>query len=420
MTKEQYEAQRKALMDSAQELLNSGDLEGCKAKQAEIMDLDSKFEKVGLEQANLNALLNTINRNGLLTPNGLFNATGTTEENKTVVDKLENQKVAQNVTRKNKFATEEYRMAYMDNVLKGTPIPEKYNTDAFTTITEAAAVIPTTIVEEVIREMKTYGQLYARVRKLNVKGGVSFPISSLVPVATWITEGTPSDKQKVDMSTNVSFLYYGLECKIATSLLANEVSLASFETTMVTLITEAMIKAIDLAIVKGTGVASPTGITVDTRVSADQVITLSADDFKTWSGWKKEVFAKIPLSYRAGGTFIMASGTFDGYIDGMVDSTGQPIGRVNYGITDGVQERFGGKEVILVEDDVVADYETAAAGDVVAIYAKLGDYAINSNLQMATYRWLDQDLNQYINKAIMIADGKLLDTNGVLIIKKGE
>jgi hypothetical protein len=35
------------------------------------------------------------------------------------------------------------------------------------------------------------------------------------------------------------------------------------------------------------------------------------------------------------------------------------------------------------------------------------------------YRWLDHDTNQWVDKAILVADGKILDPNGVLIIKKG-
>jgi len=415
MTRAQYEAMRKELIDSAQEFLTAGNIEGSKGKQVEVVALDDSFALIGLEQANLNALTN--NTHMVHAPVLDFSG-GAEGAGAGIIDKIEDPK---NVEKKyeDKFASVEYRHAYMENVLKGVPIPTKYNVDTFTTITEAAAMIPTTILAEIIKEIKTYGQLYNRVRKLNIKGGVKVPISSLVPVATWITEGVPSERKKANISTSVSFLYYGLECKIATSLLANEVTLSSFETTMVTLIAEAMIKAIDTSIITGAGTDSCLGVTIDPRVVAGQILTVSSADFSSWDGWKKKVFGKIPLSYRAGGSFIMASGTFDGYIDGMVDANGQPIGRTNYGITDGPQERFGGKEVILVEDDIVADYETAAVGDIVAIYMRLSDYAINSNLSMATFRWLDQDLNQYVNKAIMIIDGKLLDAAGVLIIKKG-
>jgi HK97 family phage major capsid protein len=306
------------------------------------------------------------------------------------------------------------------NYCKTGSMDKKFlNLDDYNSTTEAAATIPTSIMQELISKMEVYGNIYARVRKLNVQGGVNFPILSLKPTATWITEAAVSDRKKSNISTNVSFSYYGLECRIATSLLASIVTLPMFEATMVTLIIEAMVKAIDIAIIKGDGAGEPLGITLDPRIPVANVITLSSVDFSAWDGWKKKVFSKIPLGYRAGGSFIMAAGTFEGYIDGMVDANGQPMGRVNYGIVDAPQERFGGREVILVEDDVVAPYDTAGVGDIVAIFCKLSDYAINSNMTMQMSRWFDQDKNQWVDKAILICDGKILDANGVLVIKKG-
>jgi len=320
-----------------------------------------------------------------------------------------------------RYSTLEYRQAFMDYVRTGQSSPqlEFKSLDAVTTTTDAGAVIPSTILQEVIKKVESYGQLFAAVRKLAIKGGVSVPILSLKPTATWIGETTPSDRKKVDLSTNITFNYYGLECKIATSLLADAVTIDQFESIMVDLLGEAMVKALDLAIVSGLGTSSPLGITKDTRVPAAQIVTLSSSDFQDWSAWKKKVFAKMPLSYKAGASFLMASGTWEGYIDGMVDANGQPIGRTNYGITDGIQERFGGKSVIQVEDDVIAPYDDAANGDVVAIYCNLKNYAINSNMSMTVWRYLDHDTNQYIDKAILIADGKLIDPYGVVIIKKG-
>jgi hypothetical protein len=40
-------------------------------------------------------------------------------------------------------------------------------------------------------------------------------------------------------------------------------------------------------------------------------------------------------------------------------------------------------------------------------------------MQMTMYRWLDHDTNQWVDKSILIADGKLLDAAGVIIVKKG-
>ncbi len=322
------------------------------------------------------------------------------------------------------YNTLEYRKAFMKFARSGEITQElRVNTEQraneITTTTNVSAVVPTTIMNEVVKKVTVYGQVYNGVRKLNVKGGVAIPILSLKPTATWIGETTSSDKKKVQANTKVTFTYYGLECKVSTSLLADTVTLVGFETTIIDLIVEAMIKAIDLAVIAGDGTGKPLGITKDERVPSTQVVSLSSTEFAEWTAWKKKVFAKMSLAYKAGASFLMASGTFEGYIDGMVDANKQPIGRVNYGITEGPQERFGGKAVIEVEDDVIANYDDAAVGDVVAIYCNLKNYGFNSNMQMTMFRYLDHDTNEWVDKAILIADGKLIDPNGVVIIKKG-
>lgn len=326
--------------------------------------------------------------------------------------------VGQRAATEDSRATLEYRTAFMMYCKTGVMAPE-LRSDAMTGVADVSAVIPSTILNEIIRKVTVYGHIFARIRKLSIKGGVTVPILSLKPVATWIGEAATSNKQKVQANTNISFSYYGLECKVSTSLLADTVTLIGFESVITDLIVESMVKAIDHAILKGSGEGKPLGITVDTRVPTAQIVTLSSADFQDWNAWKKKVFAKMPLSYKGGALFVMASGTFEGYIDGMIDANGQPIGRINYGIADGPQERFGGKEVLLVEDDILAPYDDAAVTEVVAVYCNLSNYAFNSNLQMVMYRYLDHDTNEYVDKAIMIADGKLIDPNGVVIVKKG-
>lgn len=322
---------------------------------------------------------------------------------------------------KDPYDTEEYRKAFMDFCKNGTPIPANLRTDAITKTTDASAVIPTTILNEIVMELKSYGNLYKAVRKLNVQGGVQVPILSLKPTATWITANTgtsESDKQKLQANTSVTFNYYGLECKVAQTLLVNVTTLEMFQQLFVPLAAEAIAKAMDIAIMNGSGSGQPTGITVDTRVPAGNKVTLTPKEFASWSEWKKKVFGKMKKSYRDG-IFYMAQSTFDGYIDGMVDSTGQPIGRVNYGIDGAENYRFGGKTVETVEDDVISAYDDANTGDVVAVFVKPTDYAINSNLEMQTVKWIDHDTNEVKNKVILIADGKLIDPNGVILIKKG-
>jgi HK97 family phage major capsid protein len=249
---------------------------------------------------------------------------------------------------------------------------------------------------------------------------MQIPMLTFKPTAKWINEGEGSDRQKVKADENITFTYFGLECKVAQSLITQYASLPMFETEITGVIVEAMLYALDKAIISGTGSGQPKGILKETRVKDEQKITLTDKDFSSWSAWKKKVFAKIPLSY-TNGIFIMTKGTFDGHIDGMVDANGQPIGRVNFGI-DGstIGRSFGGTRVELVENDIIPDYDTAAANEVVGIYVKLSDYIINSNLEIRMVKWRDEDTNQYVDKAILICDGKMGDVGSVLLIRKGK
>ena len=312
------------------------------------------------------------------------------------------------------YDTQEYRTAFMNYVCRGVEIPAEVRA---TTTSDASTVIPTTIMNEIIQKMDAYGNIWNKVRKINVQGGVEIPILSIKPAAQWITETQASPDKKIQVNTKITFSYYGLECKVAQTILVNVVSLTMFENLFSTLVVEAMIRALEEAIINGSGVGQPTGITVDSRVPAANVITMTEAQFTKWAEWKKRVFAKMAKAYRSG-VFIMSQATFDAYIDGMVDTVGQPIGRVNYGITDGETYRFGGKTVETVENTLVKDFDTAEAGDVVAIFANLNDYVVNTNMQITTTRWIDNDANEIKNKAMMICDGKLADPNGILIIKK--
>ena len=76
-----------------------------------------------------------------------------------------------------------------------------------------------------------------------------------------------------------------------------------------------------------------------------------------------------------------------------------------------------GKNVETVEDDIITPIATATTGNVIAVFMDLNDYAINSNMSMQTIQYFDHDTNTKKTKSIMILDGKLLDTNGVYLIK---
>lgn len=74
----------------------------------------------------------------------------------------------------------------MNYVCRGVAIPAEYRAAETTTTADSGAVIPTTIMNEIIQKLESYGSIYAKVRKINVQGGVSIPIADLKPTAHWI------------------------------------------------------------------------------------------------------------------------------------------------------------------------------------------------------------------------------------------
>lgn len=318
--------------------------------------------------------------------------------------------------------TMEYRNAFATYVRTGVWNYEQRDASAgMVTTADIGKIIPNTIMQEVIKELKSYGNLYNRVRKLNVKGGVEFPIEDLVPQIKWITETEPSANQSApELKNSVVFGYHIAEARIAQSLLSEVVSLPILESEIAKLLAEAFVKEFDRIIINGTGSGQPLGILKDTRVKTNNKITMAAADAVDWSKWREKLFAKIPLSYRAGGVLVMTVDTWEGLICTMKDSNNRPIYTETYDVNTGAPTyRFNGKEVLLVENDLgIEDYSTATAGKPYMLYFKPTDYAINSNLQIGFKRYFNEDTNKWVNKGLCIMDGKLLDVNSCYIISK--
>ena len=314
----------------------------------------------------------------------------------------------------------EYRQAFATYVRTGVWKMEKRE-GAQVETGDIGKIIPNTVMKELIKELKVYGNLYNRVRKLNVKGGVEFPIEDLIPTVTWITETTVSSTQKApELKTSVAFGYHIAEARIAQTLLSSIVSLDLLESEIAKLLAEAFVKEFDRIIINGSGSGQPTGILNDTRVKTANKITMVAADAEDWTKWREKLFAKIPLAYRAGGLLLMTVDTWESLICTMKDANNRPLYSETFDVSTGeTTYRFNGKEVMLIESDLgLADYSTATSGNPYMIYFKPETYAINSNLQIGFKRYFNEDTNKWVNKGLCIMDGKLLDVNGVFIIKK--
>ena len=323
----------------------------------------------------------------------------------------------------NPLESMEYRQAFMGYVQHGTQIPSELRAGTAISTADTGAAIPLTIMNEVINTVrKRYGNLYNKVRKMNIQGGVEFPIGALQASFKWINESTVSPRQKLDALGKVSFQYHTAEIRISQTFLASIVTLDAFEAKIAEVIAIAYLQAMDLGIVKGTGDGQMLGILNDARVT--NYVSMTAADMNNWTAWRKKFFAKLPLGYRAG-EFIFPLSTVETYLETMADANNNPVFRqatgleVNDGDAVNPNGRFFGRDIALVEPDVLPDFDSASTNDVIGIFWQPDEYAINENFGFTMRRYFDEEANEWVDKAIVVVDGKVLNPTGYYLIKKG-
>lgn len=309
-----------------------------------------------------------------------------------------------------KYGTMAYRKAFMEYVTRGVAIPAEYRENQNTKTTDVGAVVPTTILDKIVSKMESVGGIYALVTKTAYKGGVSIPKQTLKPVATWVAEGAGSDKQKYT-GGDITFTYHKLRCAVSVSFETDTMSIAAFETLLVNNIVEAMVKALEKAIVAGTGKGQPTGIITSTEYA--EILEVAAQDYDSLV----RAEAAVPEAYETTAKWCMSKKTFMGYV-GMTDKQGQPIARVNYGVNGKPERYLLGREVVLTEH--LPNFSTANANDKFAFIFDFANYDLNTNYAIGIKKYEDNDSDDQITKGIMLADGKVVDGNGLVILKKIE
>lgn len=306
-----------------------------------------------------------------------------------------------------------YRMAFMRYVCSNgaKELPGEYRSNANTKTSDIGAVIPTTIMNRIIEKMQAIGMILPLVTQTNLRGGVTYPQSTVKPVATWVAEGATSDKQKKTVGS-VTFAYHKLRCAVSISLETDQMALSAFEASLVNGIAEAMVKALEEAIIDGDGAGKPTGI-MKATVPNGQTITLKGFALTYEDVVKAE--AALPLAYENNAVYVMTKKTFMNFV-GQVDTNGQPVAKVNYGAANAPERYILGRKVICCDYLPNLDDNTAV-NTAVAFIFDLKNYAINTNYTMGLKRYEDDNTEDQIFKSVMLADGKVIDNNGLVVIQ---
>lgn len=328
--------------------------------------------------------------------------------------------------------TMEYRKAFMDYIQRGIVNKDvlqfEKRADATGTASDLGVLIPTTVIQSIMQEAeKTYGSLYSKVKKTNLKGGVKYPIGSFSASFKRITETTVSDRQDAGGVTGYVVFSYNIgEIRLARTLLQAVLSVPVFETEFAKVVVKTYIEAMDKEIINGVaasnqceGILTEAKKSSGSRILAANVIEFTADEISDWTKWESKFFANIPLSMEnAFSEFVMAKQTYVSNLVTMKDNNGQPIRKAGFDNTDKTN-KFNEYPVNRVEKDIFKDFDSCADGEYFGMFWNPEEaYAINSNMEFTVVDYFDQETNQFVKKALVINDGKVLDPKYIYLFKK--
>lgn len=297
------------------------------------------------------------------------------------------------------FAVEsaEYREAWLKK-LQGKELTVEER-DAMT----ASSAIPTETMNLIIHKLEL-NPIIAAVDMSYIPSNVTFPAEDTVNDANWVEMATAAT-DSADALRAVTLGAYKLIKTVSITADVQAMSISAFESWLVSRLANKIEKAVDAAILVGTGSNQATGI-ITTKTTADG----------TWAsagiGYADvlKIVAKLGSEYRADAKFVMDSDMFFSKVLGMVDTQKQPIVKLADGGQGSPAYRLIGFPVI-VDDNCTSD--NILFGDLKAYkfnFAKSPEVSSDDSVEFRT--------GNRVYRALALADGKLGDTNAIVRFKK--
>lgn len=271
--------------------------------------------------------------------------------------------------------------------------------DAFMTSTDAAAVLPTTTLNEVISKARTMGGLLAECRAFSMPTKISIPVGTPTDKAAWHTEGASVDGEKPTV-TAVTFDGYEIMKVFSISAKAKKMSINAFESYLVDELTSCVMECIADSLVNGTGNGQGTGLISGITWDATNSITVAKGGNIAYTDIVSTV-ALLKRGYAAGAKWAMNNATLYNSVYSIVDGNKRPIF-----IADPKAESIGkilGFEVV-IDDNMPVN--TLTLGN----YAKYLGYNMPEGIVIETSRESSFKKGLIDYRAMAIADCKPIVT----------
>lgn len=323
-------------------------------------------------------------------------------------DTLGTDLLAKGEQRNMNFESMEYRKAFMEYVTKGTEIPSEFRALNPAITADNGAVLPTAVLNEIVTKLEAFGDILPRVRRVAFPAGVVVPEMATVFTAKWQNENAKAEGDKAVTDT-ITFNAYQLRCSTGVSFQMDVRSLSAFEATLIKNVSDAMGKALEKAIVAGSGVGQPTGILKATPVATVTV----GSEFKVADIVK--IVKAIPSAYKASSVLIMNEGTALSLISA-TDNANRAIGSVATDLSGKPQYKVFGKQIVLTDE--LPDIDAAAAGDTVILGFDLSRYMLNTAYDVDLRTYIDNETRAKVYDSVALVDGKVVDANGLVFVNK--
>lgn len=229
----------------------------------------------------------------------------------------------------------EYRSAFFKSMLGqklteveqeafncGMKLAEK-RADAFASSTDAAAVLPTSTLNEVVSKARTMGGVLAECRAFAMPTKIAIPVGTPSQKAAWHTEGAAVDSEKPSLAS-VSFDGYEILKVFSISQKVRRMSIAAFEAYLVDELTACVMECIADALVNGNTDGQGKGLASITWTDNTNAVKVAAGSSIAYADVVKTV-GLLKRGYSAGAKFAMNNKTLYSAFYGMVDTSKRPI-----------------------------------------------------------------------------------------------
>ena len=373
MDKAKYTEQRAELIAQVDDLIKETKVEESNVIMAQIEELDNKWEAIKLENANKNAM------EEVKKPLDLEEVNIKTKE----VEVMENINIKE-LEGVEMVATMEYKNAFLKK-LQGKELTQQENA-----LVSASGVIPTETMDKIIEKMEYVAPLLAKIDLSRIPSNLSIPVEGTVNDASWVAMGTAST-DSADTITTVSLAAYKLIKTVEIGADVEVMAIGAFESYLVDRLAHKMAKALENAVINGTGSTQPTGLLATGVITNTGTFTLAAMTYADLL----TVIADLPdHGYRVGAQLVMPSALF--YSD----------------VLPALTDKGSGLDVQAVEKMKVLGYDVILCDRVAAdtiVFGNLENYAMNmsSDVKVEADKSVGFRTGSTVYRAMALVDGKV-------------